>query len=296
MTRALVLGGGGPIGIAWESGLIAGLARAGVDLGAAEHIIGTSAGSFVGALLALGHGGEALTAPYARSAASDTAQPQLTYATVEDFTYLTQKMSEAFSGERDGKDVRLELGAWALRAKTVSESTFIASFGRFLRALPADAWPERPYACTAVDTETGELAVWDRAAGVGVARAVASSCAVPGVFPAITIRGRRYMDGGMRSMTNADLARGHERVLVVAMVAGPLDAPLARRYLAPLEREVALLRDSGSKVAVVTPDAACIEAFGPNLLDNRRSAAAAAAGLAQAAVEADRLRSFWNGA
>ena len=103
------------------------------------------------------------------------------------------------------------------------------------------------------------------------------------------------MDGGMRSMTNADLARGHQRVLVIAMVAGPLDAPLAQRYLAPLEREVAFLRTHGSDVAIITPNAHCIESFGPNLLDYRRSVIAAEAGTRQAAAEAARLRAFWCG-
>jgi NTE family protein len=54
MTRALVLGGGGPVGIGWESGLAVGLASKGVDISAADAVFGTSAGSFVGAQLALG--------------------------------------------------------------------------------------------------------------------------------------------------------------------------------------------------------------------------------------------------
>ena len=297
MSKALVLGGGGPVGIAWESGLIAGLAQSGVDLSQADHIIGTSAGSFVGALLALGHAPDVLAAPYAKLSAQSDAldMPKgLIRAAPEDFAYLTQKMSEAFSGERPGQDVRLELANWALHAGTVSEQQFIDSFGAFLRALPDDAWPERSYACTAVDTANGEFVVWDRASGVSLARAVASSCAVPGVFPPITIKDRRYMDGGMRSMTNADLARGHERVLVIAMVAGPLDAPLAQRYLAPLEREVAFLRTHGSDVSIITPNAHCIEAFGPNLLDYRRSVIAAEGGARQAIEEGARLRAFWQ--
>src|SRR6267378_5880441 len=63
MTRALVLGGGGPVGIAWESGLVAGLAQAGVDLGRADFTMGTSAGSFVGARLALGADAATLADP-----------------------------------------------------------------------------------------------------------------------------------------------------------------------------------------------------------------------------------------
>ena len=53
-TKALVLGGGGPVGIAWETGLLAGLAEGGIDLSHADYILGTSAGAFVGAQLAMG--------------------------------------------------------------------------------------------------------------------------------------------------------------------------------------------------------------------------------------------------
>ncbi len=60
VDRALVLGGGGPVGIAWEAGIAAGLAAEGVRLDAAERIVGTSAGSFVGAQLASGRGAQAL--------------------------------------------------------------------------------------------------------------------------------------------------------------------------------------------------------------------------------------------
>jgi NTE family protein len=297
MSKALVLGGGGPVGIAWECGLISGLAQAGVDLAEADHIIGTSAGSFVGALLALGHAPEVLSAPYAKRAVTPATldtQSGLINATPEDLEYLSRKMAEASSGERPGREVRMELAAFALRAKTMTEQQFIDMFGTYLRALPDDVWPDHSYACTAVDTTNGELVVWDRNSGVSLARAVASSCAVPGVFPPITIKGRRYMDGGMRSMTNADLARGHNRVLVIAMVAGPSDAPIAQRYLGPLEREVEALRADGADVAVVTPDPHCMDAFGPNLLDYRRSTDAASGGAKQALDEVERLKKFWT--
>src|SRR5881394_3611047 len=69
-SRALVLGGGGPVGIAWECGLLAGLAQAGVDLGTADHIMGTSAGSFVGVRLAMGQPASGLADPIFADAAS----------------------------------------------------------------------------------------------------------------------------------------------------------------------------------------------------------------------------------
>lgn len=70
MTRALVLGGGGPVGIAWESGLVAGLAEEGIDAGQADLIVGTSAGSAVGAQLAMGRTPQQMYASVAADAGS----------------------------------------------------------------------------------------------------------------------------------------------------------------------------------------------------------------------------------
>ena len=53
-SRAIVLGGGGSAGIAWESGLLAGLLEAGADLEAADLVVGTSAGSAVAVQLRAG--------------------------------------------------------------------------------------------------------------------------------------------------------------------------------------------------------------------------------------------------
>lgn len=295
MSKALVLGGGGPVGVAWETGLIAGLAEHGVRLDRADHIVGTSAGSLVGALLSMGYSAAKLVEPYlADDPVRDTAtRPRMISANTEDFLFLAQKMQEAFMGTRPGPEVRMELGAWALKATTVSEQTFIDSLGSYLSQVPEGEWPSGSYACTAVDTDNGDFVVWDRASGVSLARAVASSCAVPGIFPPITIKGRRYMDGGMRSMTNADLARGYPRIVVIAVVAGAVGSPLAQRYLAPLQREVDALRDAGHEVEVITPDAGSLEAFGANLMDYSRRNAAASNGVRQGKEEAKRLSAFW---
>ena len=80
--------------------------------------------------------------------------------------------------------------------------------------------------------------VWNREAGIGLARAVASSCSVPGIYPPITIRGRHYIDGGMRSATNADVAKGYDAVLVVAVTVRVTDPIMAERFSKPLENEL----------------------------------------------------------
>jgi NTE family protein len=292
--RALVLGGGGPVGIAWEAGLLAGFAEGGVDLAGADFIVGTSAGSFVGAQLAMGKTPGALAAPIIAESAPEQQPSSARHAgPPPDLTMLLTKMAEAASGKRPAKEVRAEIGKWALEAKTMSEETFIAGFGRSFNDLADDAWPSRNYACTAVDALTGEFVVWNKEAGVGIKRAVASSCSVPGVFPPITIKDRRYIDGGMRSATNADLAKGYDVAVVVAVTGAAADPAIAERFRKMLDNELKVLRDSGTRVELIVPDAGSIAAFGVNLMDGRRRPGAASAGLTQGRTKAASLRSLW---
>jgi NTE family protein len=281
------------VGIGWESGLLSGLMESGVDLSQADLIAGTSAGSFIGANLAMGRNIAELAETFIaeQQEPASAAHPG---ASAPDLSILIGKMQEAVSGIRPAKEVRAEIGAWALSAKTIREEDFIASFGGWLSGLPEDAWPGRPYACTAVDAADGSFVVWNREAGIGLARAVASSCSVPGIFPPITIRGRRYIDGGMRSATNADVAKGYDAVLVVAVTVRIPDPMLAERFRKPLENELKVLREHGARVELIMPDDASLEAFGINLMDRSRRPAAAKAGLNQGRADAAKLRAFWS--
>jgi NTE family protein len=290
-TRALVLGGGGPVGIAWESGLIAGLAQAGVDLGQADFTLGTSAGAFVGARLAMG----APAAKLADPIFADVVRPLSRAARPPDLTNVMRLMVQAQEAERDPTEVFAEIGELALAAETMSEDEFIESFGRWFSSLPPDAWPERGFACTAVDAQSGAFRLWTRHAGVGVTRAVAASCAIPGVYPPISALGRRWMDGGVRSSTNADLAAGHDLVVILAI---RLDdwtpgGALARVF-ARLEHEVRALEEAGAAVVTLLPDEASRAAMGGNLMEFRKRPDAARAGLAQGAAEAAALMRLWG--
>jgi NTE family protein len=288
-SRALVLGGGGPVGIAWESGLIAGLAESGIDLSRADFIVGTSAGSVVGAQIAMGRTPAALVEPFTGKG-EPAPPPSASMSKPPDLSQLVAKIMDAYAGVRPNEEVCREIGAWALQTSVVGEEAFVAGFAASLAGLPEANWPERKFACTAVDAVSGQFVTWDNASGVPLARAIASSCAVPGIASPISINGRRYMDGGMRSATNADLAKGYGVVVVVSV--GSQAVPEALRR--PLERELLALRDSGSRVEVLTPDAGSLEAFGPNLMDFGRRPAAAASGMRQGKAGLDTLLNLWE--
>ena len=277
---ALVLGGGGITGIAWEIGLLAGLAEAGTDLSVADLVVGTSAGSVVGAQLACEAGLEAMYRRQLEPATSEKPA-RLNRATLAHFGWAMLRSR--------GSDVefRRRIGALALAAEkagaTPSEQERLDVIGA---RLVSTQWPQRRLVITAVDAGTGEFRPFDRDSGVPLLHAVAASCAVPGVYPPVSIDGRRYVDGGMRSATNADLARGYDRLVVLA--------PIARGF-GPMAGVDAQVSGMVSRVAVVSPDRDSRTAIGRNVLDPAARAPSAEAGRAQAASVAPRVAEVWTG-
>lgn len=276
--RALVLGGGGVTGVAWEIGLIAGLAGLGIDLAAADVIIGTSAGSVVGADITSGQELEAL---YQAQLAPPAPEPAARMG-----CGIIGRLIWIMSTSQDPVRARARVGHWALAAHTMPE----AARRKVIEArLPASDWPSEALKITAVDARTGEFVVFDSAGDAGLVEAVGASCAVPGVWPPVTIGDRRFVDGGVRSVANADLAAGYERVVIVAPVAkgaGHLTSP---------RRQAAALTAAGARVVLMQPDHAAVHAIGRNVLDLSRRAAVAAAGRAQATAEAAVVRAVWQG-
>jgi NTE family protein len=274
MSKALVLGGGGVTGIAWEVGLLLGLRRAGVDLGTADAIIGTSAGSVVGTLVATGTDLEAMAAAQ-RDAGADEAPIKA------DMQRVMQTFSVLFDASVAPGEARARVGAMALAAPVGDEESYLQ---RFARQIPKTPWPTSPrLVITGVDAQSGKPVAWDAASHVPLVRAVAASCAVPSVFPPVTIEGRRYMDGGVRSHINAYLAAGASRVVVVAPIAA-----FAPRW--PQER--AALGDAA--VVLVGPDEPSFDAIGPDVMDTSRRREALEAGIAQGAAVAGAVRAVWG--
>jgi NTE family protein len=275
-TSALVLGGGGVTGIAWETGVLAGLAEAGVDLSGADIVLGTSAGSVVGTLVATG---ETLPEMYAEQLEPPDAEigGHFGWTTV-------LRMMPPMMVPGSGRTRLRRLGRAALRAHPESAEARI----RVIRSRVGDvAWPDRDLRITAVDVTTGETKMFDRSCGVDLALAVAASCAVPMVWPPVPIDGVPHMDGGMRSTTNADLVGGVSRVVVLAPL--PRSASRTQRIPAQLGRLGPDLRS-----AVVVPDKESLAAIGRNMLDPARRADAARAGRRQATAVLEDVRAAWE--
>ena len=274
-----MLGGGGVTGIAWEIGMLAGLAERGVDLTEADLVVGTSAGSVVGVDVRSG-------ASLAELYEIQTRPPgdSEIYAKMGAGVLLRYLRAMAFT--RKPEVARARVGAMALRARTETEQ---ARRKVIESRLPVFDWPDGLLKITAVEAVTGDFVVFDADSGVSLVDAVGASCAVPGIWPPVTISGRRYVDGGMRSAANADLAAGSRSVVVIA--------PLAQGFgaIESLASQAGRLRQQGTRVVVVTPDKAARRAIGRNVLDPAKRPDAARSGHAQAASAAAAISAVWSG-
>ncbi len=281
MSRALVLGGGGATGVAWLIGVLQGLAEGGVDTHEADLVIGTSAGSIVGARLADGQDFETM------------AKDQLN----NDGALATEAM-----GSMDFMEFMAVAGAWALIADNTPASLLpVAQMALQSKTLPearmrellhadvAHNWPARTFRCSAVDATTGEFVVLDANSGVSLADAISASICVPGIFAPVLVGGRRLVDGGLYSGTCAELAAGHDSVLIIAPIGSRSDGmdPAAG---AQVIREAAALEATGAKVTVLLPDDAANDAIGINRMDASLSALVMAEGHRQGNALAANLR------
>jgi NTE family protein len=280
--RALVLGGGGVAGIAWTTGLLFGLSEQGVDLRDAELIVGTSAGAAVAAQL-----GSPLSLGELFQRQVD---PALQTREITPGTHLLEQLEKALPLARalDRAESALHMGRWALAAPTVSEGERRSVIAE---RLPCHSWPERLLHIVAVDTASGATRIFDRFSETELIDAVSASCAVPGIWPPVTIDGCRYMDGGARSSDNADLAKGYERIVIVSPMGSRPDEVVSY----PLKEQIAILETAGAATYVIEPDKRSREAIGINPLLPETRHPAAEAGRGQALAIASEIARFWQG-
>lgn len=252
-SASLVLSAGGVLAVGWELGVARGLQDGGVDLACFGRVIGTSAGAMAGATVASGAPIEAIQPATERD---DAMMAMLQHM---DPTDLGPVFAAIEVGGEPDQMRRAELGLIA-RGSSQPEDLHI---GMVRGYVPDAPWP-KSLVVTAVDIEDGRFVSWTAADGVPLDRAAAASTAVPGIFPPITIGGRRYMDGAMRSATSADLADGSRLVVIIA---APSQTPASDRQIA---EETAAIRAAGGDVIEIRPDAASGEAFGEDAMDGSR--------------------------
>lgn len=283
--RALVLGGGGVAGIAWMTGLLLGLSEQGADLrNAVDMLIGTSAGATVAAQIA---GATPLDELFQRQ-----VDPARQVAEIQPKPHLLELAKNALPvllALSDPVERTRRIGDLAARTTTVAEAVrreVIA--GR----LPEHDWPERMLKIVAIDIATGEPRIFDRFSGVALGDAVAASCAVPGVWPPVSIGDARYMDGGVRSSDNADLAAEYNTIIVISPLgAGGLTLPGS----IGLSDQVMALRQGGGRAHVIEPDETARKAIGHNPLSPDTRKPAAEAGRAQGRAIGSDIAAFIRG-
>ena len=296
---ALVLGGGGAAGNAWEIGVIAGLAEAGLDMTqAADLVVGTSAGATAAAQVRSGIPpaellASVLSPPVQPPGQNRELPPSLPMATV------FERMRAIGAAASSAADLQRAMGAFGLESDSILGPGAGQRRAMVAARLPRHEWPERPMIVAVVNAHTGELAVFDRDSGVELVDAVAASTALPGLVPTVSINGARYIDGGVRSPDNADLASGYANVVVLSPLGGRSQTPPDTGQFEGLRRppewgvdlasQVATLRKQGSRVEVITPDADSRAAMGTNQMDPATRIPAARAGFAQGKQEATRV-------
>lgn len=287
----LVLGGGGVLGEAWLRACLAGLeAETGWDLRACDAFVGTSAGSIVAATLAAGR--RPTTAP-------DLPEVPGTSPRVVEGSGLP-KVPGTFRRVVEGSlgavvpvvNAGIAPAGAAVRAAALRRGPKATrEIPRLREALARmDGEFDGRLRVTAVDAASGRRVVFGApgAPAASVAEAVLASCAVPWMFRAVTIGGREYVDGGFWSAANLDVApveRGTE-VLCLNPTASPrlaVDRLGAMRTFARTSAaaEALALKRRGAQVRLIAPDAATVDAIGPDLFTSGRRREVEAAGYAQ---------------
>jgi len=280
IKRALVLGGGGVAGIAWETGVLQGIAdespaaaRALLD---SDVLVGTSAGSAVVAQISSGLSIEDLFARQVQEISAEI-DPGVGIDAITDLFLAALSQPDTTVAQK-----RQRIGAVALAAETVAEPVrhYVVA-----QRLPTHLWPDRVLRVTAIDIANGELVVFERDSGVKLVDAVAASCAVPGAWPPVTIGDRRYMDGGIGSAINLDVADDCDTAVVLVPAGVSAPSPFGARPVA----EIAAFR--GTALGIFA-DHKSLAAFGPNPLDPRCRIGSAEAGRAQGRREAAGVAAF----
>jgi NTE family protein len=310
----LVLGAGGVLGAAWMTGALACLQdRLPCALGEVDVIVGTSAGSVLAAALRCGTSVQEMVAwqrgevtgalsESAALAALDGPLPPLPYPR---FGSVSLARAALLAPHR----VPPWVGASALlphgRGQHVALRSLIEALQRrHEEGHSPRAWLDGDTWLAAVDYDTGQSVFFGRegAPPASVPDAVVASCCIPGWHEPQFIGGRRYVDGGVRSVTSLSALSGEDlrEVYVLAPMASieigyPLQAylrierPLRQMITYSVLRQARALSAQGMRVTVLTPGHQDLSAMGINLMDGRRKEAVLEASFVTSADALGRL-------
>ncbi len=249
------------------AGLVTALRDEGVELADADRIIGTSAGSIVGTVLAAGGDLTRILQPRASDTPAGTADPAA-------FTELIGILMTPGLG---APEAWRRCGARALEMSLGDPDDHVA---RMARLIGTSEWPAGDIVITATDVTEGRFRALTRFDGVPLDRAVAASTCAPGVFPPIPIDGHHYMDGGLRSPVNADLAANATVIVVIE--------PLAHLFpRSAVDNELG----SGTVFSIIPEP----EDIGPDVFAPAAVVPAHEAGVRRGRDIAPRLKDVWAG-
>src|SRR4051794_37219808 len=291
MRVGLVLGAGGVTGGAWLTGALQALVdETGWAPGSADVVVGTSAGSMIGTLVAAGG-----VPPWFMRA----------HSAGEVFEGLVDRQGNpAAEADRSaGAEFRLERalpllgpGSWRAAVSTLRNPRRHAPAAvmmpwlpagvvsteplkRIVRSVVPEGWGAHPRLwLMACDYASGRRVAFGRegAPPAELADAAAASCAIPGFYRPVVIGGRRYVDGGVCSVSNLDVVAREELDLVICFNPGSSREPgrgalgavraAAGRRLGAEARKV---RAAGTEVLLVQPTARDLEVMGPNPMARR---------------------------
>ena len=287
LSHGLCLGGGGLFFVAWQTAYLHTLAEGGLNLDAADRVVGTSAGSVVAAALLGGR----LNLVHRELAILGKAPKVVSaLAPSSDLRPSQQRALDLFWQAQDSEPATIRaIGHAALASAGPAARTMRRNVALIIGA---KRWPSPTLHISCVDAYTGERCFVTRDAGVAVTTAAAASSAVPGLFPPQLIADRRCMDGGVSgSGTHLDVLAGAQRVLVLALSDGSeLTEGMMTSQPSGGRREIEDLMATGTKVELRTPEAVDpLELMSPASVPK-----ALAMGARQASADLADLTSFWN--
>lgn len=250
--KALVLGGGGITGIAWESGILAGLIDSGILVNHADKILGGSAGSYVGSILANGQNMKTYYEKLANNRDNaDNVQLDPSLFELWREAFVEGKKDEQVIGKYLGDIINKSPSTVSLKERERSVRKRIGN---------VDWTPQLEI--TAINAKTGTLESFNETSGISLMEAVMASGAVPGIWPHVDMLGASWIDGGMISSTNARLMANYKDIIILA----PLDQ---KQGLVPSVYEDVETLKTNSNVTLITPDQDSRNIIGTNIYSSQ---------------------------